>query len=103
MPIIFYNELTEQMKKGKCFEIIEVRVTKYMTQKLLKITEFTEILEIEDNSFQLTDGDLNLHRNSLERKVVSVNLKTLRIQIFCKKCKSEVILEDGMSDCEKMR
>ena len=61
MPIIFYNELTEQMKKGKCFEIIEVRVTKYMTQKLLKITEFTEILEIEDNSFQLTDGDLNLH------------------------------------------
>ena len=74
-----------------------------MTQKLLKITEFTEILEIEDNSFQLTDGDLNLHQNSLERKVVSVNLKTLRIQIFRKKCKSEVILEYGMFDCEKMR
>ena len=65
-----------------------------MTQSLLKTSEFTEILEIknEDNSFQLTDNNLNLHRNSLEGKVVSVDLKALRTQILCKKCKSEVIL-----------
>ena len=100
MPITFYNELTKQQKEGQCYEIIEVRITKYMTQRLLKTTEFTEISEIEDNSFQLTDDDLNLHQNSLEGKVVSVDLKTLRTQILCKKCKSEVILEDGMFDCE---
>ena len=32
---------------------------------------------------------------------MSVGLKTLRIQIVHKKCKSEVILTDGMFDCEK--
>ena len=32
---------------------------------------------------------------------MSVDLKTLRGQILCKKCKSEVIIEDGMFDCEK--
>ena len=101
MPITFYNELTKQLKEVKCYEIIEVRITKYMAQRLLKATEFTEISEIEDNSFQLTDDDLNFHQNSLEGKVVSVDLKTLRTQILCKKCKSEVILEDGMFDCEK--
>ena len=59
-----------------------------MTQRLLKATEFSEISEIEHNSFQQTDDDLNLHRNSLEGKVMSVDLKTLRTQILCKKCKS---------------
>ena len=72
-----------------------------MTQRLIKATEFTKIWEIEDNSFQLTDDGLNLQRKSLEEKVVSVDLKTLRTQICCEKCKSEVILEDGMFDCEK--
>ena len=32
---------------------------------------------------------------------MAVDLKTLGNQILCKKCKSEVILEDGMFDCEK--
>ena len=30
-----------------------------------------------------------------------VDLKTLRFQKFCKKCKPEVILVDDMFDCEK--
>ena len=37
------NKLTKQLEEVKCYEIIEVRITKYMTQKLLKTTEFTEI------------------------------------------------------------
>ena len=32
---------------------------------------------------------------------MSVDLKTLRVQKLCKKCKPEVNLEDGMFDCEK--
>ena len=32
-----------------------------MKQRLLKTTEVTEIAEIEDNFFQLTDDDLNVH------------------------------------------
>ena len=64
MPITFYNKLTKQLKEPKCYEIIEVRITKYMTQSLLKRTEFTEISMMEDDSFQLTDDDLNLHLNS---------------------------------------
>ena len=55
MPKKIYNEPTKQLKEGKCYEIIEVEITKYM--RLLKITEFAEISEIEDNSFQLTDND----------------------------------------------
>ena len=27
MPITFYNELTQQLKEGKCYEIIQVRIT----------------------------------------------------------------------------
>ena len=41
-----------------------------MTQRLLKTIEFTDILQVKDSSFQLTDDDLNLHQNSLEGKVV---------------------------------
>ena len=84
MPITFYNELTKQLKEGKFYEIIEVRMTKYMTQRLLKTTEFAEISEPEDNSFQLTDHDLDLHQSSLEGKVAPVDFKALRIQILCK-------------------
>ena len=72
-----------------------------MTQRLVETTEFTEIWKTEDNYFQLTDDDLNLPRNSLKGKVVSVDLKTLRTQILSKKWKSEVISEDGLFDCEK--
>ena len=79
----------------------EVRITKYLTQGLLKTTEFIGISETEDNFFQLTGNDLNLHRNSLEGKVVSVDFKTLRTRILCKKCISEVILEDGIFNREK--
>ena len=57
-------------------------------------TDFTEISEIEDNFFQLTDNDLSLHRNILEGKVVPVDWKTLRTQILCKKSKSEMIFEE---------
>ena len=102
MEITFYTELTKQQKEQNCYGIIEVRITKYMTQRSLRITQSTEILVIEDNSFQLTDDDLNLHRNRLEGKGVSVDLKTLRTQVVCEKYKSEVILEDGMFGCEKM-
>ena len=49
IPITFYNELTKQLEEGKCYKIIEVRITKYMNQRLLKTTEFAEISEIEDN------------------------------------------------------
>ena len=56
------------------------------------------MLRIEDHSFKLTDNDLNRHRRSLEGKFVSVDLKTLNMKILCKKCKSEVLLEDGMFD-----
>lgn len=42
------------------FDIIEVRITKYITQKSLRTTQFTEILEIKHNSFQLKHDDLNL-------------------------------------------
>ena len=51
MSMTFYNELKNTWKKEKRSEIIEVRTTKYMTQKLLETTEFTEIFEIEDNPF----------------------------------------------------
>ena len=30
-----------------------------------------------------------------------VDLKTLNLKILCKKCKSEVVLQDGMFDSEK--
>ena len=42
-------------------EITEGIIIKYMKQRLLKTTEVTEISEIEDNFFQLTDDDLNVH------------------------------------------
>ena len=58
LPITFYNELRKQLKEVN-FEIIEVRITKYVTQKSLRTTQFTEILEIEHNSFQLKHDDLN--------------------------------------------
>ena len=74
MAITFHNELTKQLNEGKCYEIIEARITEYMTQRLLKTTKFTEILEIEDNSFQLTDDGLNLHRNSFEGKIASFDV-----------------------------
>ena len=45
LPITFYNELRKQLKEVN-FEIIEVRITKYVTQKSLRTTQFTEILEI---------------------------------------------------------
>ena len=57
------------------------------------------------NFFQLTEDDLNLHQNSVGRKVVSVDLKTLITQILCRNCKLAVILEDGLFDfeeCNKM-
>ena len=40
MPLIFYNELTQQLQEGKCYEITEVTITKYVAQRLLKTTEF---------------------------------------------------------------
>ena len=104
MPITFYNELTKQLKEEKCCEITKIilkGITEHMTKRLLKTTEFTDLLEIEDNSSQLTDDDLHFHQNSLEGKFVSIDFRTLRIQILCKKCKSEVILEDDMFGCEK--
>ena len=34
----FYNELTKQLKERKCYEIIDVKMTKCMTQRLSKTT-----------------------------------------------------------------
>ena len=68
MPIMFYNELTKQLKKGKCYEIMKVKIAKNMTQSLLKTIEFTEISEIEDNSSQPS--------------VVSVDLKILKAEVL---------------------
>ena len=70
-----------------------------MTQRLLKTIEFTDILQVKDSSFHLTDDDLNLHQNSLGGKVVPLDLKTIKTQILSKKCILEVIFEGGMFHC----
>ena len=46
MPIALYNKLTKQITEGKCYETLEVRIYKCKTQRLLKTTKFTKILEI---------------------------------------------------------
>ena len=64
-----------------CSDMQERYFKGLFTPRLLKTTEFTETSEIEDNSSQLTDDDLNLRRSSFEEKFVSVDLNTLRTQI----------------------
>ena len=70
-----------------------------MTQRLLKTIEFTDILQVKDSSFQLTDDDLNLHQNSLEGKVVPLDLKTVKTQILSKKCILECFTVKNLIKC----
>ena len=55
-----------------CSDMQERYFKGLFTPRLLKTTEFTETSEIEDNSSQLTDDDLNLRRSNFRRWYVGL-------------------------------
>lgn len=94
----------------KCYVITKLRISKYMSTRILKTTEFSTVTENTDGVIgifrnsrklhELHNEDFNDYNLTFFAKIVSVDMKSLSVKLCCSACKGdELTIEDDFAIC----
>ena len=101
IPITIFGNLVNQINnEGMTVTLTDLRVSKYMTTRLLK--------SIDTTTFQVSDKEMSIDRKDLRdansksivATIVSVDLASLNEHLVCLKCKQIVVPLDDDDDDE---
>ena len=101
IPITIFGDLVKQVNnEGMTVTLTDLRVSKYMTVRLLKSID-TTTFQVSDKQTSKDPKDLrDVNRNSITATIVSVDLPSLNQHLVCLKCKQIVVLLDHDDDDE---
>ena len=96
IPITIFGDLVNQINnKGMTVTLTDLRVSKYMTTRLLKSTDTTKF-QVSDKEMSIDPKDLrDANSKSITAPIVSVDLTSLNEHLVCLKCKQIIVLLDG--------
>ena len=102
MPIITFESLTEQISEGSYYDMTNIRVQRYVDERILKTTVTTKVSS--DNDIEVTTNDdddayISPGETKIVDKVVVVDLKTLVQTYLCLDCNVSVSVENGLAWC----
>lgn len=98
MPITFFADATDKVRDHAGFLISDVRVSKYMCERLLKCTA-TSVLT-EDTNIKFDEEDLtHTTKATLKGKIIGLCLATLDKKYTCSNCNEPVEVDDEMYIC----
>ena len=96
-----FGDLVNQVnKEGMTVTLTDLRVSKYMTTRLLKSTD-TTTFQVSDKEMSTDPKDLgDANSKSITATIVSVDLASLNEHLVCLKCKQIVVPLDDDDDDE---
>ena len=100
IPITIFGDLVNQINNEGMTVTADLRVSKYMTTRLLKSSD-TTTFQVSDKEMSIDPKDLRgAHSNSITATIVSVDLISLNEHLVCLKCKQIVVQLDDDDDDE---
>ena len=100
IPITIFGDLVNQIdNEGMTVTSTDLRVSKYMTIRLLKSTDTTKF-QVSDKEMSVDPKDLrDANSKSITATIVSVDLTSLNEHLVCLKCKQIIVpLDDDDED-----
>ena len=100
IPIPIFGDLVNQIdNEGMTVTSTDLRVSKYMTIRLLKSTDTTKF-QVSDKEMSVDPKDLrDANSKSITATIVSVDLTSLNEHLVCLKCKQIIVpLDDNDED-----
>ena len=100
IPITIFGDLVNQIdNEGMTVTSTDLRVSKYMTIRLLKSTDTTKF-QVSDKEMSVDPKDLrDANSKSMTATIVSVDLTSLNEHLVCLKCKQIIVpLDDDDKD-----
>ena len=98
--IILFDMNCNRTKNNSSYIFTNLSFSKYLSLHLLKTTEVTTIEETSMEDINLDSRQCG-NKQTVICKFVSVDLDILRGKLLCSKCKSEITIDDGLTNCEK--
>ena len=80
------------MKNEECYDICNLSLSKYKSDRILKTTEIRKLKEIDDLDLNVEGREIsqNIIKNG---KIILVNSKSLNVKYKCSECKNEIKIE----------
>ena len=99
-PITFFGDiLCDTLENDKCYDFQNLSLSKYRSDRILKTTEITKFVEIDD--LQINTEGRATNSNIIKRgKIVLVNSKSLIIKYKCPECKNDIRIEEDFATCD---
>ena len=96
----FYHNLTELPQNTKTYNISYLQIPNYHSKKFLKTTERTKTEIYEVTKINTPEDFVNNESNIDNKKVISVDQKSLSKTFHCPDCNKEVTPDhDDLVDC----
>ena len=97
-PLTIFGDICDIVKGEKCYDICNLSLSNYKSDRMLKITEITKLEKIDDLDI-IAEGreiDPKIIKNG---KTVLVNLKSFNVKYKCPECKNEILREKDFATC----
>ena len=99
IPISVFGDLVNQINnEGMTVTLVDLRVSKYMTTRLLKSAD-TTMFQVSDKEMSINPKDLrDANSKSMTATIVGVDLTSLNKHLVCLKCEQIVVPLDDDED-----
>ena len=97
-PLTIFGDICDAVKDEKYYDICNLSLSKFKSDRILKTTEITKLKEIDDLDLNLEGREIgqNIIRNG---KIIFVNSKSLNVKYKCPECKNEILIEKDFVIC----
>ena len=97
-PLTIFGDICDVVKDEQCYDIYNVSLSKYKSDRILKTTEITKLKEIDDLNLNVEGREIgqNIMKNG---KIILVNSKSLNVKCQCSECKNEILIEKDFATC----
>ena len=97
-PLTIFGDICDVVKDKKCYDICNLSLSKYNSNRILKATEITKLKEIDD--LNLNVGGTEIGQNIIKNgKIILVKSKSLNVKHKCPECKNEILIEKKFATC----
>ena len=100
IEILFYDDAADEISDGICYEISNLTLNAYKSERILKSSSRTEVPLVESRNIVVTEMTQTLEKE-MKGKFTSIDLKSLTPINICSTCKTvltEEMINDGVAE-----
>ena len=97
-PLAIFGDMCDVVKDEKYYDICNLSLSKYKSDRILKTTEIMKLKEVDDLDLNVEGREIgqNIIKNG---KIIFANSKSLNVKYKCREFKKEILIEKDFATC----